>query len=124
MGLQETRRLSVSSVEVLSARRPKRSDVERLLFHLTMRVWSQVVDYRRHSHHRNATVSPPTTAGAGDKGRHSVSVVAREVWSAERVDPSLTRYADFFPSVLPKLKLASSGFLGEHWKFCNACFFK
>lgn len=36
MDLQETRRLSVSSVEVLSARRPKRSDVERLLFCLTM----------------------------------------------------------------------------------------
>lgn len=36
-GLQETRRLSVSSVEALSARRLKRSDVERLLFNLTTR---------------------------------------------------------------------------------------
>lgn len=37
MGLQETRRLFVSSVEVVSARRPKRSVGERLLFYLSMR---------------------------------------------------------------------------------------
>lgn len=36
MGLQETRRLFVSSVEVVSAWRLKRSVVERLLFYLSM----------------------------------------------------------------------------------------
>lgn len=133
VGLRETRRPFVSSVEVVSARRLQRSVGIRLLFYLSMRdlATGRGLQATQPSRvHRCLFPLQQLLALRREAGNGS-PYESEKVRCVERVknhhlhcEMKSMKNMVFFPLSFGHTKMALSGFLGGCWQCCSARFFK